>query len=491
MASSTLKTQFSPYIAQLGMPSKGMLYAFGDAVDEYELDKRKDILFGIEQRKGELAVDKGEFDLSQSRAKAPLELQNAQNQVSKSSIELEKENFLKTNGMWQNSVDESKQKLEQAKYDTTNKRIESENKDASLKADMAYKGALTSQANASTHKTQYGLEDDDLKGFLYQKISEYDADGNGVIDANEKSAYINLINSGGVTIVGRDGKKRQSNEGDARLFGEVVDAYEKTKSDLKYKESQTKKNEEANLGLDALTKKVEKMKESGTALAKEFGYEDWSHLGKVDVSKLTPEQQAKFQAFGSQYLAALGEKDTEIKKKAADITNNISMLKSSTLATQSMLNGGNNVQFFDKALNDVGQYIGVPFDKELAKRNKDFQLALNTQLKMMSGTAVSANEYARFQQASSNLYRTNQDMYIALRTLAEKQNNELQGLEMGIGAVPMNAKYGVLMQNSRQLNALFENASAQSAEELKPQLKGRNQPSASKPSINLIDPKYF
>lgn len=490
MASSTLKTQFSPYIAQLGMPSKGMLSAFGDAVDEYELDKRKDILFGIEQRKGELAVDKGEFDLSQSRAKAPLELQNAQNQVSKSSIELEKENFLKTNGMWQNSVDESKQKLEQAKYDTTNKRIESENKDASLKADMAYKGALIDQLNSNTAYKALEESDKIKVGTLYASIKDLDSDGK--ISPEEYAQHEQDVINGKITLFDPITKKsRPTDANDARLFAIARDTHLKNSSDLAYKESQTEKNKEANLGLDALTKKVEKMKESGTALAKEFGYEDWSHLGKVDVSKLTPEQQAKFQAFGSQYLAALGEKDTEIKKKAADITNNISMLKSSTLATQSMLNGGNNVQFFDKALNDVGQYIGVPFDKELAKRNKDFQLALNTQLKMMSGTAVSANEYARFQQASSNLYRTNQDMYIALRTLAEKQNNELQGLEMGIGAVPMNAKYGVLMQNSRQLNALFENASAQSAEALKPQLKGRNQPSASKPSINLIDPKYF
>lgn len=489
MASSTLKTQFNPYIAQLGMPSKGMLSAFGDAADEYELDKRKDILFGIQEKQGNLSNEKTAFDLEQAKVRAPFENESKALDVQNKRFEVNELNPLKKTTE-QNRADESKQKLEQAKYDTTNKRIESENKQKTMTADINYKNALIDQLNSNTAYKALEESEKIKVGTLYASIKDLDSDGK--ISPEEYAQHEQDVINGKITLFDPITKKsRQTDANDARLFAIARDTHLKNSSDLAYKESQTQKNKEANLGLDALTKKVEKMKESGTALAKEFGYEDWSHLGKVDVSKLTQEQQAKFQAFGSLYLAALGEKDTEIKKKAADITNNISMLKSSTIATQSMLNGGNNVQFFDKALIDVGQYIGVPFDKELAKRNKEFQLALNTQLRMMSGTAVSANEYARFQRASSNLYRTNQDMYIALRTLAEKQNNELQGLEMGIGAVPMNAKYGILMQNSRQLNALFENASAQSAEELKPQLKGRNQPSASKPSINLIDPKYF
>ena len=450
------KTAFNPYIAQFGMPSQGMFSAFGGAVDDYEKKQKIDRMFALDVGNKELDQKSKQFEVDTLN---PLKADRQRNLVTSTALDTEQKTYLQKNGAWDDAITKSHNDALKSDYEVTTSKVQSEYADQTEKGKLAVQQAQIGASNASANSSNFGVTEKTLNkkdeyaiNTLYAALK--DIDGDGKISEAEYAQHEKDVREGKITIKDPFTKEeRTTTPDDARLFATAKDMHLKSVADLQFKNSQTFKNNETKAQSDALSKKIAGVKANGEALATELGvtYED---LATVDVTKLTPQQQVKLQSVGSQYLAAHGEKD-DVKKSVADLNQNTVQLTKTSKLTQKAIDNGNNVQFVDQALNEIASYTGVAFNKEVALRNKEFQGVLNTQLKIMSGTSVSAQEYERFKTQTSTLWKTNRDLMLGMQELAETQMARLEGFSMGMGALPFNAKYGKLYANTKALNDSF------------------------------------
>lgn len=490
MASSTLKTQFSPYIAQLGMPSKGMLSAFGDAVDEYELDKRKDILFGIQEKKENAILDKTNFDLEQARIRAPFENESKELDVKSKRFEVDELNPLKKTTE-QNRANSTALELGTAQYIKDNggdkaklDTLLNQQKVANINATYAEEekkldiGNKKNTQKLSALKLEDASSDDIIKktaSFFYT-----DSNGDGIIDEKDFAMVQKEL-------------KNNPNIPPEKLNEAYMYAKERV-TKINEVESRIEKNTNVNLGIDNSTKAITAARDYGTQLAKKHGLKSESDLATIDITTLNDSDKAELQSWADQYVKASGKKDI-IQKEMAGIAQQQGMLKQVGYYVDSAIKKGNDVNFATTAINKLGAYLGdeVTFDKELAAKNSLFQSVLNTQLKIQSGTAVTQSEYDRFLKEASTLYESNPKMITALQTMAFKQMEQLKALKEAYAYDPVfNVRYGKIYKNAENLLSSFEKIGAVDKEQAKPQFKGYNRTNqASRSKVDLQDSKYF
>lgn len=461
------KTAFNPYIAQLGIPSQGMFSAFGGAVDDYEKKQKIDRMFALDVGNKELDQKSKQFEVDTLN---PLKADTQRNLVTSTALDTEQKTYMQKNGAWDDAITKSHNDALKSGYEVTTSKVQSEYADQTEKGKLAAQQAQIGASNASANSSNFGVTEKTLNkkdeyaiNTLYAALK--DIDGDGKISEAEYAQHEKDVREGKITIKDPFTKEeRTTTPDDARLFATAKDMHLKSVADLQFKNSATFKNNETKAQSDALSKKIAGVKANGEALATELGvtYED---LATVDVTKLTPQQKVKFQSVGSQYLVAHGEKD-DVKKSIADLNQNTVQLTKTAQTTQKAIANGNNVQFFDQALNELASYTGIAFDKDAAMRNKEFQGVLNTQLKIMSGTAVSAQEYERFKMQTSTLWKTNKDLYMGMQELSETQMARMDGFRAGMGDIPFNAKYGETYSRMKTLNDSFH-AQTQTQNEMK------------------------
>ena len=128
-----------------------------------------------------------------------------------------------------------------------------------------------------------------------------------------------------------------------------------------------------------------------------------------------------------------------------------SMARAANALQMKEINKESDINFFKKWLYDyVGKYIPLEqipgLDKLLSTHDidliKNFQFTANMVLKMLSGTAVSANEWQRFITGVASLAEHDPNIIRGLLNIAQMSLSELDSVKQNIGEVPFMAKYG-------------------------------------------------
>jgi hypothetical protein len=483
------KTAFSPAIAQLAMPDKDSspLYAIGSGLTDYDKQGKLDRMFDIDVKGKELDNSTKQLSYDTATQKAPIEIENAQVnldnakydkdvikplQTQSAQLAVDQKQTERDSGVWDA---ENQTKKDQATIASANASVADEKAKLGVdaqKAELANAG-LTTQINAL--KLSAAKSDDHITQASYYFYD--DANGDGVVNEKDFGTRKDKLKAQGV---------------DEKFINAAYVKAQDTLANLDVKHAEATRKQDLALGIDTKTKRINAMQNEGNTIAQGLGLASWEQLGQVDTTTLTPEQKVKLQSWGKSYSQAYDER-TGAKVQDMIISMNASQaqLQQVSSYTQEAIKKGNNVNMFKTVANQVASYVGGDvFDPELAMRNKLFQGALNTQLKIASGTAVSGNEFSRFKDETSTLYKSNPDLFVALKGIAMKQQAQLDGIRQVMGDAPFNAQFGDLKQRVNNLNNVL-NSATESTQTEGSRSKGNIQFSASKtpPSTPQTPPK--
>jgi len=187
---------------------------------------------------------------------------------------------------------------------------------------------------------------------------------------------------------------------------------------------------------------------------------DMDSIVNIDMTKLTPEQKSKAESLANIIIRA--EKPSasgEITKRMLDIGVQQKQLNDTTKLTLKYMKEGKDFNMVDKIVREnLSNYIGLN-EKELegAWRDARFQESLNIQLKIQSGTAVSAQEWDRFKSSMGTLYQTNKRVALGMLSMATNMKSQVEILSNSMGSDAFHLKYGHITGNiSKMENDLQE-----------------------------------
>jgi len=446
------KTQFSPAIAALAMPDKNSSigYAIGDGLSEYAKQQKLDTMFDTELAGKKLDQETKQFSLDTDKAIAPYKIQDAETSTEKGKLELDKENkakekrdMLETPENWAKEQQIKNNALIQSNNSTVISTVNAENAPEDKRLEQQGKKAIIENTQQTGQLTNYAIRQAKTQELSNRFFG--DTNGDGVIDEKDFAQTRTNLQQEGIKEEDIYDAEKKAQERNAKLDSTRAEAARK---------------QDLALGIDTKTKRINAMQNEGNTIAQGLGLASWEQLGQVDTTTLTPEQKVRLQSWGKSYSQAYDEK-TGAKVQDMIISMNASQaqLQQVSSYTQEAIKKGDNVNLFKTVANQVASYVGGDvFDPELAMRNKLFQGALNTQLKIASGTAVSGNEFSRFKDETSTLYKSNPDLFVALKGIAMKQKAQLDGIRQVMGDAPFNAQFGDLKQRVNNLNNILNSA---------------------------------
>jgi len=166
-------------------------------------------------------------------------------------------------------------------------------------------------------------------------------------------------------------------------------------------------------------------------------------LSSVDFSKLSPAAQYDF----GQIVGAIEQTQ---KDKIPDWTKkemvNLSQVVHASGDIAKLLNA-NDSGMLDRAYNKVNQFLGLGSDAEMARQSMSesaYALYRNHQLKIMSGTAVSASEEGRSIEAFGELWRNDQSVASKMFENMSSLKSRLQAIKDSYNPIAFNYRYGNL-----------------------------------------------
>ncbi|QDF28963.1 hypothetical protein [Halarcobacter anaerophilus] len=210
---------------------------------------------------------------------------------------------------------------------------------------------------------------------------------------------------------------------------------------LQYATKETQPN------LTALAKDIETANSQTDDFIKYLGNKDINkyNLSTADVREFNPEQKAQAERLANIIIRAEKPAMKEaIAKDMADLSVMQSQLNDSINYTISAINEGRDINTVDKVQREyLNKYLGMTDNQlETAFRDSRFQSASNTLLKVMSGTAVSGQEWERFKQATGTLYQTNETLVNGMLSMVRDQKNRMRSMSNSMGGTAFNLKYG-------------------------------------------------
>lgn len=184
-------------------------------------------------------------------------------------------------------------------------------------------------------------------------------------------------------------------------------------------------------------------------------------LMDIDMTKLTPSQKAQAERLANIKLRAQKPAAAaEITKRMLDVGVQQQQLNDTVAVTLQYMKDGKDFNMVDKAVRDnFSNYTGLN-DKELENSWRDarFQEALNTQLKIQSGTAVSAQEWERFKSAMGTLYQTNKRAATGMLSMATNMKAQVGVLANSMGGEAFHLKYGHIVGNINKMESELQGA---------------------------------
>lgn len=181
----------------------------------------------------------------------------------------------------------------------------------------------------------------------------------------------------------------------------------------------------------------------------------------IDMTKLTPSQKAQAERLANvKVRAQKPAAAAEITKRMLDVGVQQQQLNDTVAVTLRYMKDGKDFNMVDKTVREnFSNYVGLN-DKELENSWRDarFQEALNTQLKVQSGTAVSGQEWERFKSAMGTLHQTNKRAALGMLSMATNMKSQVDVLANSMGSEAFHLKYGHIVGNINKMESELQGA---------------------------------
>jgi len=183
-------------------------------------------------------------------------------------------------------------------------------------------------------------------------------------------------------------------------------------------------------------------------------------LSDIDTRALNPNIKALFNRYADYAIKARGLKNSSTIKIAEDAAASMHMAKNAMDIVLPLLERGKNFNALPTAIRQsFSSYFGLSDDE--AKRmfaDKQIQSFLNKYRHTLYGSAVSKHEEENFLKSATNLFKSNQDIAIAIVSSLENKLGALEGAKETLGNEIFNAKYGDLYRNIKDNIELYKKA---------------------------------
>lgn len=166
-------------------------------------------------------------------------------------------------------------------------------------------------------------------------------------------------------------------------------------------------------------------------------------LTTVDFSKLSPAANYEF----GQVVGAIEQSQKDkIPDWAKKEMVSLSQITQASGEIAKLLNT-NDSGLLDRAYNKVNQYLGLGSESEMARQSMSesaYALYRNHQLKLMSGSAVTASEESRFNEAFGELWRNDKAVASKIYENMASLKSRMEAIKSSYNPFVFNYRYGTL-----------------------------------------------
>ena len=240
--------------------------------------------------------------------------------------------------------------------------------------------------------------------------------------------------------------KQQVPKGKVGEFERIMGLLDNPKlTDDKRKRYKARLDKLAQADMSSLLINANTVKNEQTALATDLGLTDPYQLSTIDITTLTPEQQARANQTASIIVKGLGANAKAAEKKMGQYGAMANQM-------QNALNHYQDVGEFRVADEMTKKYFSNYFglsDDELKSTQaaQAFQSMMNIKIKADSGSAVSGKEMVRNVLEVASPFMDKKRIVSGVRNVAERYKGELESLKNVMGPIAFNLKYGGVLKN--------------------------------------------